>query len=71
MALWLFLMAATDVVITGALVIYLNRAKTAFERTNSVIDRLLKVSYRFADETSQSGLTGPLPARSTSSPTML
>lgn len=41
-ALWLFGMAAGDIVITLALVIYLQRAKTGFERTNSVIDRLIK-----------------------------
>lgn len=41
-ACWLFGMAAGDIVITLALVIYLHRARTTFERTNSIIDRLVR-----------------------------
>ncbi|ORY92482.1 hypothetical protein BCR35DRAFT_348870 [Leucosporidium creatinivorum] len=41
-ALWLYLMAFGDIVITSAIIYYLNQAKTGFNPTNSVIDRIIK-----------------------------
>lgn len=57
---WLFLMAATDIIITGTIIYFLARKKSDFQGTNSIIDGVIKYTITNNGLTSACAITSAL-----------